>query len=154
MEAKVKPRTKPKPRVKSHRAMRDLFKHEDEMFVTLGQARDNVFASPRTKGDAMSVKKGENRPELRRVLRLRDSIAIIVGIIVGSGIFRTPTDVANQLDSMGSILLVWVVGGVAAFCGALTYAELASAWPRTGGALLFPALLFPALLFPALQLCE
>ncbi len=81
----------------------------------------------------MNVQKEVVRPELKRVLRLWDSIAIIVGIVVGAGIFRTPSDVARELGSNFEVLFLWIVGGIIATCGSLTFAELASTWPRTGG---------------------
>ncbi|HLG19609.1 MAG TPA: amino acid permease [Bdellovibrionota bacterium] len=81
----------------------------------------------------MSVPPEAVRPELRRVLGLWDSVAVIVGIIIGSGIFFTPTSIAKEVGSWGAVLFVWILGGLAALCGSLTYAELATAWPRTGG---------------------
>jgi len=75
--------------------------------------------------------------ELKRVLRLGDSVAVIIGIIVGSGIFFTPTVTARYLGSYEMVLVVWLLGGVVALCGALTYAELAAAWPHTGGMYVF-----------------
>lgn len=81
----------------------------------------------------MNVPKMEARPELTRVLHLRESVAVVVGIVVGMGVFRIPTDVAGQLNAVWPILAIWVIGGAMAFLGSLVYAELASAWPRTGG---------------------
>ena len=81
----------------------------------------------------MSVPVKAGKPELTRVLRLWDSVAVIVGIIIGSGIFFTPTTVIRQVPHAGMALLVWIAGGIAALCGALAYSELASAWPKTGG---------------------
>jgi basic amino acid/polyamine antiporter, APA family len=77
------------------------------------------------------------RPELTRVLGLWDCISVIVGIIIGSGIFFAPTAVANELNSIPWILFVWLVGGVAALCGALSYAALSVRWPHTGGMYVF-----------------
>lgn len=58
---------------------------------------------------------------------------MVIGIMVGSGIFRTPGPVAAQLGRPGLTLVVWVVGGVIAFVGALIFAELATRYPRAGG---------------------
>jgi APA family basic amino acid/polyamine antiporter len=58
---------------------------------------------------------------------------VIVGGIIGSGIFMTPGMVARQVGTPGLALLVWVVAGALAFCGALSYAELGATIPRTGG---------------------
>jgi APA family basic amino acid/polyamine antiporter len=71
--------------------------------------------------------------ELKRSLRVRDGLAMVVGIMVGSGIFRTPGPVAAQLGRPGLTLVVWVLGGVIAFAGALIFAELATRYPRAGG---------------------
>jgi amino acid transporter len=60
-------------------------------------------------------------------------VAVLVGITIGSGIFRVPATVAAQLHDPGPVLLCWVLGGVIAVCGALTIAELAGALPRSGG---------------------
>jgi amino acid transporter len=71
--------------------------------------------------------------ELRRSLRLTDGVAMIVGIIVGAGIFRTPGVVAAQLGRPGLTFVAWVLGGVVALAGALIFAELGTRHPRAGG---------------------
>ena len=73
---------------------------------------------------------GERMP---RSVGLVDSIAVLVGVAIGSGIFRVPATVAAQLHTPGAVLLCWVLGGVFALSGALTIAELAGAMPRSGG---------------------
>ena len=73
---------------------------------------------------------GERMP---RSVGLLQTIAVSVGIAIGSGIFRVPAIVAAQLQAPGPILLCWVLGGLIALCGALTIAELAGALPRSGG---------------------
>lgn len=57
----------------------------------------------------------------------------MVGIIIGSGIFRTPTSIANLMGNPTAILALWAAGGALALCGALTYAELGVMFPRSGG---------------------
>jgi APA family basic amino acid/polyamine antiporter len=69
----------------------------------------------------------------RPALGLRDVIGLIVGTIVGVGIFRTPSMVAEHAGSSGVALLAWLLGGLVSLVGALCYAELASAYPNTGG---------------------
>ena len=66
-------------------------------------------------------------------LGLWDAVAIVVGIVIGSGIFRLPSFVAGNVDSSTLFLLLWVAGGAISFIGALVYAELASSFPSTGG---------------------
>jgi APA family basic amino acid/polyamine antiporter len=69
----------------------------------------------------------------RPALSLQDAIGLIVGTIVGVGIFRTPSMVAEHAGSTGVALLAWLAGGIVSLLGALCYAELASAYPNTGG---------------------
>lgn len=59
--------------------------------------------------------------------------AIMAGIIIGSGIFRTPPSIAKELGSPMTILSLWVLGGILSLFGALTYAELGTMFPRSGG---------------------
>ena len=73
---------------------------------------------------------GERMP---RSLGLVSAVAVSIGITIGSGIFRVPATVAGLLPDPGSVILCWVLGGVMALCGALTYAELAASLPRSGG---------------------
>jgi len=69
----------------------------------------------------------------RKVLSLFDSTCIIVGIIIGAGIYQMAPDIAKGAGSWWGVLLLWVVGGLLSLCGALCYAELATAYPREGG---------------------
>lgn len=69
----------------------------------------------------------------RRVLTLLDCTCLIVGIIVGAGIYQTMPDVARGAGSGPAVLAIWALGGVLSLCGALGYAELATALPRAGG---------------------
>lgn len=69
----------------------------------------------------------------RPLLRSRDAIAIVVGIVIGAGIFRTPPLVAQVTGDPGWAIAAWVAGGVISLIGALCYAELASTYPHAGG---------------------
>jgi APA family basic amino acid/polyamine antiporter len=73
----------------------------------------------------------------RRILKDRDVLALVVGIVVGAGIFRTPALVAEVSGNGTLMLAAWVAGGVLSIIGALCYAELASAYPDLGGDLHF-----------------
>lgn len=66
-------------------------------------------------------------------LSVTDGIAIMVGIVIGIGIFQTPPLIANNVGSGAAFLGVWVLGGIITLIGALCYAELASAYPNAGG---------------------
>jgi amino acid transporter len=68
-----------------------------------------------------------------QVLSLGDATAIIVGLIIGAGIFGTPAIVAGALQSPGLMIAAWIAGGVFSVIGALCYAELATAYPSAGG---------------------
>jgi len=73
---------------------------------------------------------GERLP---RTLGLFNATAVLVGVTVGSGIFRVPALVATQLHDPGPVLACWVAGGLIALCGAMSMAELAASLPRSGG---------------------
>lgn len=66
-------------------------------------------------------------------LASKDAVGMIVGIVVGAGIFRAPSLVAANVSSEISFLLLWVAGGAISLIGALCYAELTSTYPHTGG---------------------
>lgn len=70
---------------------------------------------------------------LPRRLGSGSATALVIGLIIGSGIFGVPGVVAGHTDSVGGVLLVWLLGGVVALCGALSLAELATMFPRAGG---------------------
>lgn len=71
--------------------------------------------------------------EPQPVLSLFDTIALIVGIVVGAGIFRTPSLVAANAGSNEAFIFAWFLGGLVSLIGALCYAELTTAFPSTGG---------------------
>jgi len=90
---------------------------------------------------------GERLP---RRLGLWSAVAVVVGSTIGSGIFRTPAAIAQRVDDVPLFLLSWVLGGAVTLCGALTYAELAALFPRSGGIYVFIREAFgplPAFLF-------
>jgi amino acid transporter len=68
---------------------------------------------------------------------LWSAIAVLIGTTIGSGIFRSPAGIADKLPGPLPFLSIWVVGGVFALCGALTLAEVAGAFPQTGGVYVF-----------------
>jgi basic amino acid/polyamine antiporter, APA family len=70
---------------------------------------------------------------MKKTLSVLDAVALIVGIVVGVGIFKTPSLVAANTGSVLAFLLTWVLGGAISFVGALCYAELATAYPHPGG---------------------
>ena len=75
--------------------------------------------------------------ELARQIGLYAATAITVGNIIGSGIFRSPHSVAQELHSVPLVIAAWVLGGVLSLCGSLALAELAVTHPKTGGLYVF-----------------
>jgi APA family basic amino acid/polyamine antiporter len=81
----------------------------------------------------MVEQKIKRQPELSRSLRMLDATTIVIGIVIGSGIFVLPNLIARNLPSAAAILSAWVIAGVLSFFGALAYAELGAMMPATGG---------------------
>jgi amino acid transporter len=76
-------------------------------------------------------------PTLRRQLGLWSAVAVLIGSTIGSGIFRSPAGIADKLPGPLPLMSVWIAGGLFALCGALTLAEIAGAFPQTGGAYVY-----------------
>ncbi|HYL55628.1 MAG TPA: amino acid permease [Gemmatimonadales bacterium] len=70
---------------------------------------------------------------LPRQLGLWSAVAVLIGSTIGSGIFRTPAIIAGRVPDPLPMFGVWILGGLLALCGALTYSELAALFPRSGG---------------------
>ncbi|MGG6263931.1 APC family permease [Leptolyngbya sp. AN03gr2] len=84
----------------------------------------------------LDIPSGANisNPVLKQpLLSLTDAIAIIVGVVIGAGIFETPALVAANSSNSSMVILIWIIGGVVSFSGALCYAELATTYPHVGG---------------------
>ena len=81
----------------------------------------------------MPAKNIHSRPELARDLTLSHAGAVVVGTIIGSGIFLVPSEMMQAVGSARLVYLAWVVGGLLSFFGALTYAELGAMKPQAGG---------------------
>src|SRR5512144_2161273 len=73
------------------------------------------------------------RPHLSRDLGVGAATAVVVGTIIGSGIFLVPAEMMQAVGSARLVYLAWVVGGMLSFSGALTYAELGAMKPQAGG---------------------
>ena len=69
----------------------------------------------------------------RPVVRVIDAVGLIVGIVIGAGIFRTPSIVVGNAGSASAVYLAWILGGAMSLIGATVYAELATAYPHAGG---------------------
>src|SRR5205814_8320304 len=75
--------------------------------------------------------------ELRRQIGLYAATAITVGNIIGSGVFRSPHSVAQELPGFLPVIVAWVIGGILSICGSLVLTELAVTHPKTGGLYVF-----------------
>ena len=71
--------------------------------------------------------------ELSRGLGLFDAVMVVVGAMIGSGIFIVPTEMARHIGSAGWLLVAWGVAGILTIAGALCYAELSAMMPQAGG---------------------
>lgn len=90
------------------------------------------------------------QPTLIRSLGLGDATMLVVGCIIGVGIFRTASPIAGHVQSPTLILALWLFGGLLSLCGALCYAELAAMFPATGGDYVYMGKIygrFPGFLF-------
>ena len=83
--------------------------------------------------------------KLPRVLGPVEALCVVVGSVIGSGIFLVPATVADHVPFMGGIVLVWVVGGLFSGAGALTLAELGAMLPQAGGLYVFLRVAYGAL---------
>lgn len=81
----------------------------------------------------MTTRLSAGSHELPRKLGLTTGVAVVVGIIIGSGIFRVPSPIAAAAGNLTGIALVWIIGGAVTLLGALSIAELAVMYPAAGG---------------------
>ena len=72
-------------------------------------------------------------PGLQRVLGLWSAVSIVIGTVIGSGVFLVPSTMIRYLGSVEKLFAVWIISGLLSLFGALTYAELAAAMPEAGG---------------------
>jgi APA family basic amino acid/polyamine antiporter len=110
-------------------------RNRDAFVPSLGFDRDSLIQiafRPMPMPDPVST-----ASDLPRKLGLLDSLSIVVGIVIGGGIFLVPNLVAQELKSVPTILAVWIFAGIISFFGALACAELGTMLPSTGGQYVF-----------------
>jgi basic amino acid/polyamine antiporter, APA family len=98
---------------------------------------DPLFTETPPSTSSSSDSSFERASSLPRRLGMWSAVAVLVGSTIGSGIFRSPAGIADKLPGPLPLLAIWVTGGVFVLCGALTLAEVAGAFPRTGGVYVF-----------------
>lgn len=96
------------------------------MSRTFGYTRSRMSASP-----------GATGPPLTRTISLTQATAMVVGTVIGTSIFVQPSEITSAVPTVSGILLAWAAAGALTFVGALVCAELASAFPVTGGVYVF-----------------
>src|SRR5206468_2859889 len=95
---------------------------------------DSVVIGPPRPGRSFTLTLRAMPASLRPTLTLRDLVFIVIGTVIGSGIFLVPSTVLRQTGgAVGLAMLVWVVAGVLSLLGALTYGEMGAANPDAGG---------------------
>src|SRR6185436_707310 len=118
-------------------ASRELFAHLKILAVGLPLHYRMVMADPLLAEEISEPPRTESQftraSSLPRRLGLWSAVAVLVGSTIGSGIFRSPAGIADKLPGPLPLLIIWLTGGIFVLCGALTLAEVAGAFPRTGG---------------------
>lgn len=100
-----------------------------------------IGSSSKTQGNGVedhdkrgeSVESNDSRVQMKKRLGLLEGVAIILGIIFGSGIFISPKGVIQQVETVGTSLIIWILCGLLSMIGALCYAELGTSIPQSGG---------------------
>jgi len=100
--------------------------------VSLGTS-NAALPSPRNTGDPFYP----TYPELPRHIGFTSAVLLVIGNVIGSGIFLTSGIMLQRMPSDSLLILAWVIGGLVALAGALTYAEMGAMFPRSGGLYLF-----------------
>lgn len=95
-------------------------------------AESSSTANNHTKRGGSEESQG-SRVQMKKQLGLLEGVAIILGIIFGSGIFISPKGVINEVEAVGTSLIIWILCGLLSMIGALCYAELGTSIPKSGG---------------------
>src|SRR5581483_4846211 len=96
-------------------------------------AAQNLLLSSQRMEPSLPALSDRSLPDLPRVLGAKQSIAIVVGTIIGSGIFLIPSEMMHDAGSSRLVYLAWIAGGLLSLFGAMTYAELGAMLPYAGG---------------------
>ena len=128
MESEARRRSRARRASGSSRDCRTVSSGHADQTERMGDPRDIAF---------------DTTTEFRRDLGVVSAASVVLGTVIGSGIFIAPSLVLQQVGTPGLSLLVWLVTGVCALFGVLCCAELAAMMPRAGGAFVYPRHAFP-----------
>lgn len=100
---------------------------------TSSESLDQSNSLDKTKEPFLEEENGEQRIALRKNVALINGVGLIVGTVIGSGIFVSPTSILEETNSIGASLLIWLGCGLLALFGSLCYAELGTCIKKSGG---------------------
>ncbi|CAH3042166.1 unnamed protein product [Pocillopora meandrina] len=100
---------------------------------TSSESLDQSNSLDKTKEPFLEEENGEQRIALRKNVSLINGVGLIVGTVIGSGIFVSPTSILGETNSIGASLLIWLGCGLLALFGSLCYAELGTCIKKSGG---------------------
>ncbi len=95
------------------------------------KTREKSYGRSHLQAEGLRVMEKGSGP--KQAISVTDAIALIIGVVIGIGIFKTPSIIAANTGREDLFLLAWLAGGIISVIGALCYAELATAYPHTGG---------------------
>jgi len=111
-----------------------LSEHETRVPLLAGDSQRRRYVRP---GDQWDAERGDGT--FSRNLGAVEAFAIVISIVIGSGVFTSPGSIDSNVPSPGTALIVWLVGGILAWTGASTLAELGTAIPGEGTTSIIPA---------------
>lgn len=111
----------------------ELHSPTEDVLVSPGSESLPPIENGATSGSGTVASGGDERVKMKKELGLLEGVAIILGIIFGSGIFISPKGVLQEVGAVGTSLVIWVTCGLLSMIGALCYAELGTAIPKSGG---------------------
>ena len=113
--------------------IQDEYKVQYAKQIDGDQNIESIALMEKKLNDSTSRSLEQNATGMKKTVGLVGGISLIVGTMIGSGIFASPSSVANNAGSVGSTLLIWCGSGLIAMLGALCYIELGTMIPKSGG---------------------
>lgn len=120
--------------LKQRTAVLELHSPTEDALVSPGvESLPPIMENGDPSGSGTIEKTGPEKVKMKKELGLLEGVAIILGIIFGSGIFISPKGVLQEVGAVGTSLVIWILCGLLSMIGALCYAELGTAIPKSGG---------------------